>query len=77
MHNTEQPNRVTEGKMCVVYPHTDACTPSGFLPQTPLLLPQFMLILESFAPADGLEAAEVDRSLALEDAAAFSFGAKP
>jgi len=60
------------------YPHTEACTPSGVLPQTPLLLPQFiLLILDSLAPACGLDAAEVERSFKLLLAATASLGAKP
>lgn len=46
------------------YPQTDAWTPKGFLlPQTPLLFPHARPA--SLAPEEGLEAAEVDRSLPL------------
>ena len=65
------------GERDVIYPHTDAWTPNGFLlPQTPLLLPQARPV--SLAPEEGLEAADVDRSLLLlVFADRFSFGAKP
>ena len=62
----------------VVKRKTQPQTPSGVFPHTPLLLPQLMLLMfDSLAPVAGLDAAEVERSLAVELAAAVSLGAKP
>lgn len=67
-----------------IQPQTDAWTPNEFLePQTPLLLPHprlTALVLDSLAPGaevDGLDAEEVDRSLAEIGLLALSLGANP
>lgn len=60
-----------------VQAHTEACAPSEFLPQTPLPLLQVMLLLESFAPAEGLDVADAGGSLAEEVGGGCSLGANP
>jgi len=62
-----------------IHYQTEVWTPSGFFPHTPLLLPQFILLmLVSFAPAGGFDAALVDRSLELLfKVPVISLGAKP
>ena len=74
--NTERPNIVLRSNNGYDQPQTEAWAPKEFLPQTPLLLPHAIPMLDSFTPAEGFEAADVDLSFADEVEGA-SFGAKP
>ena len=74
--NTERRNIVLRSNTRRDQPQTEAWAPNEFLPQTPLLLPHAIPMLESLTAAEGFEAADVDRSFADEEEGA-SFGAKP